>query len=92
MVAAMAKGSGYACTECGKTALTWTGQCPGCGAWNTLEAAAPAPARPSARRTAPAAAAQKPVKLRSVSMERADRMLTGIAELDRVLGGGFVPG
>ena len=87
-------GPGFACSACGKTALAWTGQCPGCGAWNTLEASKQAPRRAAgggARRVA-AGGAPKPVPLRSVSAERSNRLLTGIAELDRVLGGGFVPG
>jgi DNA repair protein RadA/Sms len=87
-------GPGFACTECGKTALAWTGQCPGCGAWNTLQAAAPKPSRAAGGggRRASSGPAPKPVPLRSVSTERSDRLLTGIGELDRVLGGGFVPG
>jgi DNA repair protein RadA/Sms len=80
---------GYECTECGKTALAWTGQCPGCGAWNTLEAARPARASGGPRAAGPA---PKPVPLRSVSSDRSDRLRTGIGEFDRVLGGGFVPG
>jgi DNA repair protein RadA/Sms len=85
---------GFACSACGKTALAWTGQCPGCGAWNTLEAAAQKPARAAGAgaRRASSGPAPKPVPLRSVSTERSDRLLTGIGELDRVLGGGFVPG
>ncbi len=82
---------GYACTDCGKTALAWTGQCPACGAWNTLEAAATA-ATASGRKGASRAAAGKPVPLREVSTERAGRIRTGIGEFDRVLGGGLVPG
>ncbi len=88
----MARSSpGYACTECGKTALAWTGQCPGCGAWNTLEARAAKPARGGAgpRASGPAA---KPTPLRAIKAERSARLLTGIGELDRVLGGGMVPG
>ena len=82
----------YVCSDCGHTALAWTGKCPGCGAWNTLGQAAAPPARSgggSARR--PASAAQ-PVPLREVKAERSRRLQTGIAELDRVLGGGLVPG
>ena len=87
----MARSSpGYACSECGKTALAWTGQCPGCGAWNTLEAQAAKPVRGGgARKAGPAA---KPTPLRAVEAERSARLLTGIGELDRVLGGGLVPG
>jgi DNA repair protein RadA/Sms len=82
----------HVCSDCGHVSLTWVGQCPGCGAWNTLErvAAAPAsPGRPAGKRRA---AGPKPVALRDVRTERSDRLLTGIAELDRVLGGGLVPG
>lgn len=89
------RGPGYACSECGKSALTWTGQCPGCGAWNTLEAAKAAPKRAAGgglRARASVGPGPKPVPLRSVAADRADRLLTGIGELDRVLGGGFVPG
>ena len=89
----MARSSpGYACSECGKTALAWTGQCPGCGAWNTLEAQAAKPARGAAGGRRASGPAPKPVPLRSVSSDRSDRLLTGIGEFDRVLGGGFVPG
>lgn len=89
------RGGGYRCSECGRAALAWTGQCPGCGAWNTLEAEA-APTGGAAGRAARSGRAQgpapKPVPLGSVPSERSDRILAGIGELDRVLGGGFVPG
>jgi DNA repair protein RadA/Sms len=81
----------FSCSECGRQALAWSGQCAGCGAWNTLEevTAAPAGARKGAppRRDAP-----RPTPLREVRAERSARLPTGIAELDRVLGGGLVPG
>ena len=85
--------SQFVCSECAHAALAWTGQCPGCGAWNTLERqsapAAPAGGRGSggARRDAP-----RPTPLRAVEADRTARLLTGIGELDRVLGGGLVPG
>src|SRR5436190_287328 len=85
------KAVSYRCSECGHAALTWTGQCSGCGAWNTLEQASSAsPGRRAGggRR----AAGPKPVALRDVKAERSARRGTGIAELDRVLGGGLVPG
>jgi DNA repair protein RadA/Sms len=88
----VAKGkTSYRCAECGQQALTWTGRCSGCGAWNTLEEVA-APAR--ARRAGPSrgGAAPRPVALAEVSAERLERLATGIPELDRVLGGGMVPG
>jgi DNA repair protein RadA/Sms len=86
------KTASYRCADCGHASLTWTGQCAGCGAWNTLEqvkAAAPAARRGGglARPGAP-----KAVPLREVKAERSERLGTGIPELDRVLGGGLVPG
>src|SRR2546429_5564283 len=84
-------GASYRCSECGHAALTWTGQCSGCGGWNTLgEVGTASPARRGggARR----AGSPKPVALRDVKAERSQRLGTGIAELDRVLGGGLVPG
>jgi DNA repair protein RadA/Sms len=86
-----AKSASYRCSECGHAALTWTGQCPGCGAWNTLEqvsSAAPGRRGGGGRR----GSGPKPVALRDVKAERSERLGTGIAELDRVLGGGLVPG
>jgi DNA repair protein RadA/Sms len=81
----------FRCTECGRQALAWSGQCGGCGAWNTLEEVSEAPTRTRtgsrARRDAPS-----PTPLREVQAERSARLHTGIAELDRVLGGGLVPG
>src|SRR4051812_1925574 len=87
-----AKGSQFRCSDCGHASLTWTGQCSGCGAWNTLEEAS-APATRSGRRgAARPGPAVRPVRLRDVKAERSQRLGTGIAELDRVLGGGLVPG
>ncbi len=86
-----AKGPQYRCSECGHAALTWTGQCAGCGAWNTLEEVS-APARSGAAGKRPRRAGPKPVPLREVTAERSAHLGTGVAELDRVLGGGLVPG
>jgi DNA repair protein RadA/Sms len=87
-----AKAASYRCSECGHAALTWTGQCSGCGGWNTLEELS-APARTSGGSgRGRAAAGPRPVPLRDVKAERSQRLGTGIAELDRVLGGGLVPG
>ena len=86
------KGSQYRCSECGHAALTWTGQCAGCGAWNTLEKVSAPAARSSRGGPAKRGNAPTPVPLREVQAERFQRLGTGIAELDRVLGGGLVPG
>src|SRR3954451_8779643 len=86
------KGSQYRCSECGHSALTWTGQCSGCGAWNTLEQVSAPAARASRGDAQRRGSAPKPIPLREVKAERSARLSTGIAELDRVLGGGLVPG
>src|SRR5215211_7753410 len=87
-----ARGSQYRCSECGHAALTWTGQCSGCGAWNTLEEASAPAARPGRGARPKRGGGPKPVPLRDVKAERSARLGTGIVELDRVLGGGLVPG
>jgi DNA repair protein RadA/Sms len=81
----------YTCQECGQVAVTWTGRCPGCGEWNTL-VEAPAPRASGSARGRSAAAPARPVALRDVEAEQTRRLATGVGELDRVLGGGLVPG
>lgn len=84
--------SRYVCQQCGHESPKWMGRCPECGEWNSLveEVVAPAPKRPSTRQ-APITGAQ-PVRLAEVSAEALPRLSTGMGELDRVLGGGIVPG
>ena len=91
----------HVCSECGHSSVRWHGQCPGCQAWNTLvEERAPAKAAGAGRRSgaaggrggASAVRAGTPMRLADVSTERVPRLLTAIGELDRVLGGGLVPG
>lgn len=78
--------------------MAWTGRCPDCGEWNTLvESAAPKPAASGVgkgpRRGASVSGnAVRPVPLSEVEAVRTVRLRTGIGELDRVLGGGVVPG
>ncbi len=82
----------YACSQCGARFPKWAGQCGECGAWNTLveEVAAPAPA---GRFQGFAGEAGSPVRLlREVTPEEVARVPAGVDELDRVLGGGLVPG
>ncbi|MGA8031257.1 MAG: DNA repair protein RadA [Casimicrobiaceae bacterium] len=80
----------YACTECGAQAPKWQGQCPGCGAWNTLveSLAAAAPTRFESVTGARSAI----TRLASVEARATQRIPTGLEEFDRVLGGGLVPG
>src|SRR5262245_37015721 len=77
----------FTCSECGTTSGRWLGKCPGCGAFGSLveELHGSSTERVSAE-------ALKPVPIGSVSVEESARIATGVAELDRVLGGGLVPG
>jgi DNA repair protein RadA/Sms len=79
----------HVCSECGYATGKWLGRCPGCGSWGTLleEAAAPAGVRGSAA----SVGAQPLVRLVEIQASEAERMPTGVPELDRVLGGGLVP-
>ena len=82
----------FVCTDCGGESLRWAGQCPHCQAWNTLQefrvrAAAPGKSRAQAKRAAAA-----PVALVEISSEAAPRRALAWDELNRVLGGGIVPG
>jgi DNA repair protein RadA/Sms len=81
----------HVCTACAHESAKWHGRCPGCGEWNTLVEEAP-PSAPAGRSRARAAAALKPVALADVEAPAVPRLVTGIGELDRVLGGGLVPG
>src|SRR5213595_1090698 len=81
----------HVCSACGHQEAKWHGQCPGCGEWNTLVEERPAQ-RSSARGAASTARAARPVRLAEVRAPAVARLETGIGELDRVLGGGLVPG
>ncbi|MGC5627481.1 DNA repair protein RadA [Georgenia sp. Z1344] len=77
------------CTECGWTTPKWVGRCGECQAWGTIEEAGAAPARASVGALAPATPA---ASILDVDVETARARPTGVGELDRVLGGGLVPG
>ena len=93
---------GFFCTACGNEQPRWFGHCPACGEWNTASEAPAARAAASAasksltsgKRWVPAGGqrAPGPVALAEVSLESTERTRTGMRELDRVLGGGIVPG
>ena len=88
-VATQAKGKpAYACSECGWTSARWIGRCGECQAWGTVaEVGAPKAARITA---GPVSSPAMPIA--KVSAIEAESRPTGIGELDRVLGGGVVPG
>jgi DNA repair protein RadA/Sms len=81
----------FVCSACGSESAKWHGQCPGCGAWNTLAEESRAPAAKKGS-SGGAGRAAKPVRLADVRAERHARLATNIGELDRILGGGVVPG
>ncbi|MBZ5587909.1 MAG: DNA repair protein RadA [Acidobacteriia bacterium] len=78
----------FECTACGQRSQKWLGRCPGCGGWNTFEQV-PGELRSEARGRGPEV---EPVALSAAELEDTQRVATGIAGLDRVLGGGLVPG
>jgi DNA repair protein RadA/Sms len=89
----------YVCTECGETSPRWLGRCPSCGAWNTMtedvivEKAAASSSKVARQERVPGVTSLTALKLSSISTtEEKSRIITGIGELDRVLGGGIVLG
>lgn len=95
----MAKGGGakqrsqYRCSECHHIAAKWVGRCPECATWGTVDEVAvlTAVARATARR-AVGAPGSPAVPITSIDPDRTRHLPTGVPELDRVLGGGLVPG
>ncbi len=91
----MAKGKStvFFCQSCGYESSKWLGQCPGCKEWNTM---VEEPAVPKGNSGAGSSVSDRraaaPVRLTQVELREGERMTTHIAELDRVLGGGIVPG
>src|SRR5205807_8602032 len=77
----------FACSDCGRQSAQWSGKCPWCGSWGTVseQAAAGLQFARTGNRTAPAVSSLAPEP-----EER--RIRTGLPGVDRVLGGGLVPG
>ena len=84
----MKRKTAYVCSECGASALQWFGTCPSCQAVGTLSETAMD--KPAQHRYAGRAA--EAVALGEIEAQELERMATGVAELDRALGGGLVPG
>ncbi|WP_376695264.1 DNA repair protein RadA [Wenzhouxiangella sp. EGI_FJ10305] len=87
----------YTCRECGASFPKWSGQCPDCQAWNSMEEGVVEPASatkgPKGRGNWSGTASASVSNLAEVRAEAAsDRLPSGLSELDRVLGGGLVPG
>ena len=86
-MAKMKSATVYFCQNCGYESSKWMGQCPGCREWNTLveEVVTKAAGTKAVHMV-------QPTSLNAISMEEEDKFLTHMSELDRVLGGGIVPG
>jgi DNA repair protein RadA/Sms len=82
----------YRCQACGWEARKWYGRCPDCGAFNTIAEERTGPAGPAGRRGVAPLTLDRPLRLDEVPVGDAERLRTGLAELDRVLGGGVVRG
>lgn len=81
----------YKCTECGWTGLKWVGRCPECQAWSSV-AQAGTPSARTALRTAGVAPISPARPVLDIPQGEVERTSTGVAEFDRVLGGGLVAG
>ncbi len=88
---AKSKSTVFFCRECGYESPKWMGQCPGCREWNTFVEEPAVPGNKGASKNMRSEAAM-PVTLSSVNTGEQMRYSTGLGELDRVLGGGLVPG
>ena len=84
----------FFCSECGYESSKWMGQCPGCKAWNSFveETVLPKGSAPSAGPSGGRPMQAAPLRLMDISVQAEEREGTGMEELDRVLGGGIVPG
>ena len=79
----------YICSECGNESAKWIGKCPDCGGWNTFAEEVVVTSKTSKKVTQTYSA---PIKLSTVSTTKDERIISGISEFDRVLGGGVVSG
>ena len=85
----------FFCTECGYESAKWMGQCPGCKSWNTFSEEPKERAGKNKKYSQIEGVGVKrnePIPLQAVNLEESSRISTEMLELDRVLGGGIVPG
>ena len=80
----------FVCSECGYESPKWSGRCPSCGEWNTMNEEIKAPARTAA--PGGSTLRRMPQRITELNPEGEQRYRTGMKELDRVLGGGIVKG
>ena len=82
----------YICSDCGSETTNWAGKCPACGSWNTLKELKTTTGRTKTRQSIVSDPEVRPKKIADLSTSEELRFMTGIPELDRVLGGGAVNG
>lgn len=82
----------YVCQECGYDSPKWLGRCPGCGAWNTMVEEFIQPEETAAASRTGLSTGAGPQPIGEVEVEDLPRFTAGSGELDRVLGGGVIPG
>ena len=82
----------FFCNECGYESAKWMGQCPACRAWNTFTEETVTVSAKSKSQGGGTLSASKPTVISEISLKVESRVKSGLAELDRVLGGGIVPG
>lgn len=80
----------WCCRECGHKQAKWTGQCPTCHQWNCLEEETDVP--DVSRFESDHGKENKPMKLKEIPLHKTPRILSGLSEFDRLIGGGIVPG
>lgn len=87
------KAINYVCQACGYESAQWLGRCPNCGAWNQMEEERVGGHTVKHPEKSPTASSQsRPMRIQSVKVEEEPRIETDLGELNRVLGGGIVPG
>ncbi|MFP4978436.1 DNA repair protein RadA [Paenibacillus sp. CN-4] len=82
----------FICTECGTESPKWLGKCPGCQAWNTMVEETESVVKTAGMNAPIFHSKEKPQSIINIESDQEPRILTGIGELNRVLGGGIVPG
>ncbi len=82
----------YVCSECGYETAKWMGKCPSCGSWSTLEEDVRLANNRTAKTMGEMSSSAAPKVLSQIDVTCEERYITGIKELDRVLGGGIVKG
>ena len=80
------------CSSCGNESPKWMGRCPACGEWNTMVEAPAQTGKASAGVASPLRNDRKPQQLKDIAFSDEERKSLGMAEADRILGGGIVPG